>query len=377
MLWQLILKDLKVFFSDRRAMMISMLVPIGIASFMAGIFGNAGSSTKDIKVPLLVADQDGSDLSKKAIANLEASRNLKVRVVAADKGYQEVKAGNAAAALVFPKGFGDEAATSMAPDSEHARASVTLVSDPSQSTAVQAVRGLVMQPIIQAVFGGGPELKPPFDVKEEPQAGNKDSESGGVAHVFAGMAVQGLLFFSIEAAMGVMRERKQGIWKRLRATPVSPFMLLMARILSGSIRALSILFVVLGFGALVFHMNVSRNLPGLAVICLAASVMASAFGLFVAALGRNEQQSRGLAIFIVLSMTMLGGAWFPSFLMPDWVQKVSMIVPVKWAVDGLDAMTWRGGDISVALTSVGALLVFALAFGLVALTRFRWDAEAA
>ena len=35
MLWQLILKDLRVFFSDKRALIISMLVPIAIASFMA------------------------------------------------------------------------------------------------------------------------------------------------------------------------------------------------------------------------------------------------------------------------------------------------------------------------------------------------------
>jgi ABC-2 type transport system permease protein len=104
--------------------------------------------------------------------------------------------------------------------------------------------------------------------------------------------------------------------------------------------------------------------------------MAATFGLFVAALGRNEQQSRGLAIFVVLLMTMLGGAWFPSFLMPPIVQKISLAVPVKWAVDGLDAMTWRGGDFSAVPAAVGALLAFALIFGVVALARFRWEADA-
>jgi len=61
--------------------------------------------------------------------------------------------------------------------------------------------------------------------------------------------------------------------------------------------------------------------------------------------------------------------------MPVWVQKISMAIPVKWAVDGFDAMTWRGSDLSTVPIAVGALLAFALVFGFIALTRFRWDAE--
>jgi ABC-2 type transport system permease protein len=378
MFWQLVLKDLKIFFSDRRAMMISILVPIGIASFMASIFGNAGKAATDMRVPLLVVDNDGSATSKKAVENLSKSANLAVKTVSEGEAREEVKTGKAAVALIFPPDFGEKLSISFAPDSEHTRASAVLLSDPAQNTAAQAARGLVMQPVMQAVFGGGAELKPPFDLKQESAAAaSKDSNDGGVAHVFAGMAVQGLLFFSIEAAMGVMRERKQGIWKRVRAAPVSPLTILLARIVSGAMRALTILIAVLGFGALVFHLHLGGNLLGLSLICVAAALMAATFGLFVAALGRNEQQSRGLAIFVVLLMTMLGGAWFPSFLMPQWVQTISLAVPVKWAVDGLDAMTWRGGDLSAVPAPVGALLVFALVFGVIALTRFRWEGEAA
>ncbi len=39
---------------------------------------------------------------------------------------------------------------------------------------------------------------------------------------------------------------------------------------------------------------------------------------------------------------MLGGAWFPVFLMPQWVQTVSLAIPARWAVDGFDGMLWRG-----------------------------------
>ncbi|HWA84264.1 MAG TPA: ABC transporter permease [Fimbriimonadaceae bacterium] len=372
MLKELIIKDLKVYFSDRRALIISMLVPIGIACFMASIFGNAGKTTEAAKLPILVADQDQSELTHLIEDKLKSDPHLDVRIVDGDVARQEIKDGKSAAALILPKGFSAQAI------SGGKKPEITFLSDPAQSMEVQAIRGNVMQPIVSAMVGGGQELQMPFDFHNETQSTGRQDESGAAAaHVFDGMAVQGLLFFSIEAAMGILRERKLGIWRRIRAAPVSPSTLFFSRIVSGAIRALSILIGVLGVGGLVFHLQLGSNLPGLFAIGIAASLMAAAFGMFVAALGRNEQQSRGLSIFVVLTMTMLGGAWFPSFLMPDWVQKISMVVPVKWAVDGFDAMTWRGGQGASVGQAVGVLLVFALVFGVIALTRFRWDAETA
>ena len=53
-------------------------------------------------------------------------------------------------------------------------------------------------------------------------------------------------------------------------------------------------------------------------------------------------------------MVMLGGAWVPSFVFPEWLQTVSLFVPTRWAVDGLDAMTWRGLGLDAALAHVEA-----------------------
>src|SRR3954463_15001187 len=109
MLWQLILKDLKVFFSDRRALLISMLVPIGIASFMAGIFGNVGKAAGDVRMSLLVVDQDNSEVSHQVVENLRKSSNIKPQVLTLLKASEEVKNGKSAVALVLPEGFGSQA----------------------------------------------------------------------------------------------------------------------------------------------------------------------------------------------------------------------------------------------------------------------------
>ena len=74
-------------------------------------------------------------------------------------------------------------------------------------------------------------------------------------------------------------------------------------------------------------------------------------------------------------MVMLGGAWVPTFVFPQWLQKLTVVIPTRWAMDGLDAMSWRGLGFSAALPPIGVLLLFTLLFGVVAVMRFRWKAE--
>ena len=79
--------------------------------------------------------------------------------------------------------------------------------------------------------------------------------------------------------------------------------------------------------------------------------MASTFGLLVAALGNSPATARGVTTLAVLMMVMLGGAWVPTFIFPAWLQQFTVVVPVRWAVDGLDAMTWRGIGLTGAIAA--------------------------
>jgi ABC-2 type transport system permease protein len=115
------------------------------------------------------------------------------------------------------------------------------------------------------------------------------------------------------------------------------------------------------------------NVTGFLAVLLASAIMASTFGLLVAALGHTPAATRRAAAFVVLVMVMLGGAWVPSFLFPAWLQQVTWLVPVRWVVDGLDAMTWRGLGLDAALVPVGLLLAFSAVCGALAAWRFRWE----
>jgi ABC-2 type transport system permease protein len=215
-------------------------------------------------------------------------------------------------------------------------------------------------------------LTMPYTVNEEAMTAGANVAYNGYAHSFAGMAIQFLLFAMANIGVEMLLERQRGLWSRLRSAPISKTTLLLGKAVSGALISLMILLVSFGFAMIVFKVRIHGSVLGFLGISLACAVMASTFGLLVAALGNSPATARGVTTLAVLMMVMLGGAWVPTFIFPAWLQQFTLIVPVRWAVDGLDAMTWRGIGVTGALMPVAVLAAFAVAFWTVAATRFRW-----
>jgi ABC-2 type transport system permease protein len=185
--------------------------------------------------------------------------------------------------------------------------------------------------------------------------------------------VQFILLMGVDMAVGLLMMRRLGLWKRLRAAPLSRSRLLGSRIASCALIALIVFAVIYGVAMAVFGVRVEGSWVGFFAVLLAFALLTASFGLLIAALGKTPEATRGLAILATLLMVMLGGAWVPSFIVPAWLQTASLWVPTRWAVDGLDAMTWRGLPLEAALAPVGVLLLFTAAFAALALARFQWE----
>jgi ABC-2 type transport system permease protein len=216
----------------------------------------------------------------------------------------------------------------------------------------------------------------PYTVKQEAVTSRRGQVYNGMAHSFAGMSVQFILFMGIDAGMMMLYQRRSGIWTRMRAAPISRFVMIGSRAASAATIAMVILFVVFSFARVVFNVRIEGSLPGFVLVCAAFSIMTAAFGLLVSVLGKTPEATRGLAILVTLILVMLGGSWVPTFLFPQWLQSASFAVPTRWAVDGLDGMIWRGLAFDAALLPAAAMLGFAGLFGGVALSRFRWETPA-
>ena len=427
----LVRKDLLLFFSDRRAVIVGLLVPIICGSFFGYLFGGQGGKTETSRMPALFVDQDNSAISRGLFAQLSSDKNLDVKPSTLDEARTAVRKGKATAAIVIPKDFGADAGRAFFAGAK--KPEIGVLYDPSHGMEVAMVQGIlsgaVMQVVSKEMFTGqsGREmmqqslaqidkneqiapadkkilrnllgsvekwneqqdraqasgqdtsvggLTMPYETREEAITAGSDIQYNGYAHSFGGMGIQFILFMGLDVGIRLLLLRKSGLWQRLRAAPLSRTVLLGSRAVSAAMIAAFILFVLFAFARAVFGVRIQGSFAGFLGICAAFSLMTAAFGLMIAALGKTLEATRGYSVMATLLMVMLGGAWVPTFVFPPWLQKSTVIVPTRWAMDGLDAMTWRGLGFSAAVWPIAVMLAFTLLFGVVAVTRFRWEAEA-
>jgi ABC-2 type transport system permease protein len=418
-------KDLQLFFSDNRSVIVSFVVPIAIASFFGSIFSGPNRGSEPAKIAVAIIDQDGSAISKGIVTGMQGDRNFKVTTPTEVEARDAVRRGRLAAAVIVPKGFGDAAGSAFFGDGE--KPPLNVIFDPSRSTEKAMVSGIMTQHVMESVskemFGGAqgkamvertlPQIQGsqmpddqkralmnmlsavqqfynrpangvpagggrqgitmPYTVHEEAMTAGSNIAYNGYAHSFGGMAIQFLLFAMANMGVEMLLERQRGLWKRLRSAPVSRLTLLAGKAASGAIISLMILLVCFAFAMIVFGVRIQGSVLGFFAIAVACAMMASTFGLLVAALGNSPATARGITSLAVLMMVMLGGAWVPSFIFPAWLQQFTLAVPVRWAVDGLDAMTWRGIGLRGAIAPTAVLFGFAAAFSAIAASRFRWE----
>jgi len=422
-------KDVQIFFSDRRAVIMAFLMPIVIGSFFGMLFSGRRSSDEVAKIPVLLVDRDDSAISKSIVAGIAADRNLSAETVALEQARDKVRRGNATVAIVIPPGFGEAAGRAFFRGTN--KPQLDFLYDPSHGFELAMVRGLMTQHVMEAVSremfngaqgqrmvdealaqseavqmpedqkrlfvqmltaiqrfnsktpqagasgsggtGTGGGISMPYDVHEEAVTARQNAGYNGFAHSFAGMGLQFMLFAAINLAIELLLERQRGLWKRLRSAPISKSTLLGAKIASSTAISSMVLFVSFAFAIFLWHVRIDGSVAGFVAIAIATSLMAGSYGLLIASLGKTPNTARGASTFATLLMVMLGGAWVPTFIFPRWLQRMTVVVPTRWAVDGFDAMTWRGLGLDAAVMPIIVLLGFSLAFAAIAIARFRWE----
>ena len=432
--------DLKLFFSDRRALMMLFIIPIGLASFMGYLFNGAGKSSGPNGVNVVLVDQDQSAVSRGILSNFVNDTTFQVTITNEAAARAMVLDGRKPVAVMLPGGLGESALAGLF--NTNRRPLITIFTDPSRDFEKSLVSGLLVPKTLQSVvknsvttdtmrdyvrqglenlngrngvttenrdlvramlervdtylaartnqslFGGsrantsaatdssgGLGIPLPYSTQTIPLTHSANKVYNGYAHSFAGMSLQFVMMSMLEMAVGLLRERESGMFRRLRAAPLSRGTLLLAKGLSYSVIALASMIGCFGFSMLAFGVRIEGSLPGFVLCLVLSAMMAASLGLAIAALGKTPAGTRGIGIAVTLLLVMVGGAWVPSFIFPQWLRTISVVVPTRWAMDGFDAMTWRGLDFSHAVVPIGLLAGFTAVFSLVAWLRFRWAAE--
>ena len=186
--------------------------------------------------------------------------------------------------------------------------------------------------------------------------------------------VIGMILYAITSlltATAVVRERERGTIEQLIVTPIRPWELVVGKILPYAILALIDTFEVLAIGHWWFGMPVRGDLS-LILACSGLLVLSGlGIGLFASTIANTQQEAMLTVWMTLLPSIFLSGFFFPLEAMPQFLQWISYIIPLRYYLIIIRALLIKGVGVSAIWSEILPLAVFGVAIMAAASVRFR------
>ena len=192
--------------------------------------------------------------------------------------------------------------------------------------------------------------------------------------VLPGVLAMNIMFSSLwGVGWVIVRYRKNGVLRRLHATPLSALEFLTAQVLSRLAVVLTA-SVVVYLGADIFLDFVMRgSYFALFLVYLAGALCLISMGLVVAARMRTEELADGVLNILSWPMLLLSGVWFSMEGASTAAQAISKVLPLTYLVDAARRIMVDGAGVVEVLPEISLLAGMSLLLLILAARMFRWD----
>ncbi len=420
----LVFKDLKLFFTDKRSVLLTFLLPIALITMFAYAFGGAGKDSHNNKeYELPICDLDNSDASKKAITELDSLKSIHiVKYAALNTAQEAIKKGKINAVLILHKGFSDSIANGNAMP-------VELQYDEAKEMEISMLQQSLFQTFIQIKYSSMGSSNKPMLKMFDKMIGNSDkktkekvhsqfdslySSSGkgmeqepdrtkaktnnnsflnymgtdikmtkllkadndnvlGLIQAVAGTAIMMLLFSVTGMGASLLDEKQEGTLKKILYSPVYPINILFGKMIFTNLISIFQLIVMFIYAYIVFQLDIFQNLFALITMIVFTAYACSSFGVLLASVAKSRQQVQGLSSLIILVMSCIGGSMIPTFIMPIFMQKISVFSVNYWGIQGFYDIFWRKLPISdiTFLSRIAMLFIIGTTLNIIAFKMFK------
>jgi ABC-2 type transport system permease protein len=175
------------------------------------------------------------------------------------------------------------------------------------------------------------------------------------------------------AAATLQGWRQSKLIRRLQLAPVSTRTVVGARVSVTVGIALTQMAIFIGLGYAAFGLRLTGSWWMSIPLLVVGTLCFMSLGLLAGAITKTTEGAVAAANFMVLPMAFLSGSFFPLDGAPEWLQTVSLALPLRHLNDGMLDVMVRGEGPGAALAPMLFLAVFASVVTLIAARLFRWD----
>jgi len=407
-IWFIALKDLKLFATDRMALLFFILFPFFFISLF--YFLNLGGGAEDPRLELhLVTQEAEGGISHQIIGAMETRDESQLKpgepkviwLKDYDEALQAVENKNIDGFLAFPAdftegvlmGYGAQLEVVVDAETINTRAALNGLAQAiasrvgSQQVATSTVVGLLVEQglatgsmadigqIMQQLFSGQGSIEGGESLIELSMENVGDIEEENPSnYVIPGYLVMFVFFGAALGAETIVRERQNHTLERLLAGSVRREAILGGIFTGTAAKGLIQILIFWVVGILAFNMDLGLSPAAVIILSILMVIMSSAFALMLATLVKTQRSAGSIAVLTSLVLAPLGGCWWPLFILPEWMQSMAKITPHGWANTGFNKLMLFGADFGAVVPEMLALVGFAVAFGIIAVWRFRTSA---
>jgi ABC-2 type transport system permease protein len=205
-------------------------------------------------------------------------------------------------------------------------------------------------------------------------ANAKETMPNSVQQNVPGWTIFALFWIIQVLSMNIIMERQSGVFKRILVSPIRKIEYILGKILPffiinmlQAIIMFSIgLFILPLFGCPKFEIH---NFFALFFMTLSVSLTAISLGLFISTVSDSIFLIASFSALLLIILSVIGGIMIPSFVMPGFMQKMSLFVPQGWALDGYLKVLVKSQGIIRILPNIAVLAVFSAVFFIISFFR--------
>jgi len=407
-------KELQVTFKDRGLLAILFLLPLVFASlFSLSQQGAADLATgaTALTVEVFLVNEDDGPYGAQVAETLKQMTILRVEELgSAAEADERVGKGERAAAIIVPAGFSagidayqptrldvvvdpvqqalagivvglaNFAATPVSTQGELLEGTRTFIEEagvldsapPEAKAAVEAQTvGAIMAQLQQM------QTDPPITVISEgpTEAGESVNLMDSFMPAFAVM----FAFFLVgHVGQTFHKERDEGTFRRLLASPLSHASMIAGPMVAYSIVVVLQIVFLFGVGAVLFKLELGDSLLGLLAVSVALGLTVATMGLLIGVFTRTGRQADTMGTLVAFVLPFISGifpmgGFEPTYMAGGVIGTIGMFIPHMHAAEGYRLVMTGEGTPETVLVQTVVLLGFAAVFFLVAARRLRFN----
>lgn len=397
-------KEMLLLTRDIGGLAVLFLMPLLLVVTITLIQDSTFKTIRQNKIPIVLVDQDGGEVSRSILDNLKSSEMFELNTgMDEHTAQEEVRNGRYQLAIVIPKDLTRDLNQKIAnnvngileqfgaiehpiPSNIAAPASkeVKLYFDPAtqfsfRNSIKSGIDQMVAKVETQSIYKAFQEqitddpTQKIFDtepfIRFTEIIPNTEDEAlipNSTQHNVPAWTLFAIFFIILPLSINMVKEKNQGTFVRLRTHPVPYAIVLGGKAVVFLMVSLIQFAVMLLVGIYLFPMlvlpqlDVTGRLPLLFLVAFFVGLAAVGLGLLIGTLAKSQEQSAPFGATLVVILAAVGGVWVPVFAMPKFMQTLSGLSPMNWGLNAFYDVFLRNVTLKELVPEITLLFLFSV-----------------